>query len=95
MILLVARHKRNVDAELRTHGSVIEAMPGVLLLATDTPPRQLYEILKPLLGAKDPIMIVEIDSSNRSGQLPRPIWEWIAQQPEPVPKTPAGFITSK
>ncbi len=79
-------------------------MTSTWLIRTSKTPEQVFEVLKPRLGEKDYLLIVEI-GKTRSGWLPADAWEWIRTQelqdalaaliprpeaPPPIPTTPLG-----
>jgi len=58
----------------------IRYAPNCWIVWTSSSPETWYGRLKPLLGEKDSLFIVEINVAERQGWLSRSIWDWLKKK---------------
>jgi hypothetical protein len=58
----------------------IRYAPNCWIVHTSATPQKWLARLKPILAPSDHVLIVEINLANRSGWLPRSLWDWIRER---------------
>lgn len=65
--------------------------PNCWIVWTDRPPTDFYYAIHPRLKPKDSMLIVGLNMDERSGWLPRWIWDWIDKKRELGPPKPTAL----
>ena len=56
--------------------------PNCWLIWDDKTPRYWFKRVQRMVGEEPSIFICEVDLANRSGWLPKTVWEWINRERE-------------